>query len=278
MTLSVSDYINPLDVEMLQKQFLSSRPTRYFVIEQFLKESFLEEVVASYPGYEEASQVGKKFAYVNEKRKVQITDPALFPSPVRTLSDVLAHPDFLKEVCEITQIPNLLADDRLSGGGMHLMAPGGHLDVHADFNLLKPEGYHRRLNIIVHLNPRDWRPEWGGAFELWDPQVRFLLHEFPPAWNRCLVFNTTLTSFHGVSAITCPKGRSRNSFAGFYYTKEPPPDWDGHEHPPDFRARPNEYFKGLVKMPVERALRNLQDDYWRTRKKFTSAIKQRLFG
>lgn len=54
---------------------------------------------------------------------------------------------------------------------MHLMGSRARLDVHVDFNQDKARGLHRRLNILVFLNP-DWRSEGNGRFELWDADVK----------------------------------------------------------------------------------------------------------
>ena len=57
-------------------------------------------------------------------------------------------------------------------------------------------------------------------------------------------------------AVRCPPGRMRKSFAAYYYTKEPPPGWDGVKHSTVFRARPDEYWKGTLAMPAENVLRS----------------------
>ena len=118
-------------------------------------------------------------------------------------------------------IPNLLADPELVGGGMHQTGPRGHLDVHIDFNFIPERSLHRRLNILVYFN-KDWKREWGGEIELWDEHVKTCVHSFSPLFNRCVVFETNEVSYHGVTAVKCPEDRSRKSFAAYYYTKEAP--------------------------------------------------------
>jgi hypothetical protein len=40
-----------------------------------------------------------------------------------------------------------------------------------------------------------------------------------PILNRCVIFNTTDTSFHGhPEPLSCPPDRTRNSLAFYYYT------------------------------------------------------------
>jgi Rps23 Pro-64 3,4-dihydroxylase Tpa1-like proline 4-hydroxylase len=134
------------------------------------------------------------------------------------------------------------------------MGPSGYLGVHVDFNYLRERRWFRRLNILIYLTP-DWQTGWGGELELWDPRVRHCLQTVEPVFNRCLVFNTTQESFHGVTAIRCPAGRTRNSFAGYYYTAQPPEDWNGEHHSTIYRARPGEWGKRFVSMPLDAARR-----------------------
>jgi hypothetical protein len=71
--------------------------------------------------------------------------------------------------------------------------------------------------------------------------------------GRCLIFETSSISFHGVAPLKCPPNEVRRSFAAYYYTKEAPAGWDGTRHSTIFRARPEERWKGLVAMPIEKA-------------------------
>jgi hypothetical protein len=156
----------------------------------------------------------------------------------------------------ITGIPGLLADDQFEGGGMHVTGAGGRLDVHIDFNYQETRQLHRRLNILLYLN-EGWQPGWGGEIELWDKDVMKLLKSISPVLNRCLVFETTEISYHGVRPITAPASVCRRSFAGYYYTKEPPAHWTGKNHSTIFRARPDERLRGMVLMPAEHLRRRL---------------------
>lgn len=249
MPFSVWDYVNPLDVEALAHAFRSQTPTRFCCMESFLRPEFAEEVSASYPTYAEAQKSGREFKWVNERVKVQITDTKRMPEPVQTLSRIVADPELMSVVEEITGIEPLVADPELAGAGMHIMGRGGSLGVHTDFTMLE-QGLHRRLNILIYLNPV-WRDEWDGCFEVWDPPVKKRLQRFLPEFNRCVLFNTTHESFHAVSAIRCPQDLNRISFAAYYYTEQPPEHWNGVAHDTVYKARPEEWFKGYVQMPFE---------------------------
>jgi len=208
--------------------------------------------------------MGKTFSSVNEKRKVQIIDAKKFPAPLAKLNEALASHEFLDLMSYVFDIPHLLADEELWGGGMHQTGARGRLDVHVDFNYIEPRRLHRRLNILIYFN-KEWRKEWGGNIELWDKGVKVCHHSFAPILNRCVVFETSDISFHGVTPVTCPDNVSRKSFAAYYYTTEAPRR-TCESHSTIFRARPDEKLKGAVLMPAEKALRWTADALRRGKK------------
>jgi hypothetical protein len=244
--------LNTVRLADLSAAYASAQPFPHVVIDDFIDPGFAREAAASYPSFEDAARLGFSFNAVNERKKIQITDQARFPAAVRRLSDFLAEPAFLAELSALTGIPNLLADETLFGGGMHMTGPHGRLDVHVDFNLLN-NVLHRRLNLLVYLNP-EWNESWGGQVELWDQEVKVCHTSLSPVLGRCLIFETSDISFHGVAPLKCPADRVRRSFAAYYYTVEPPPNARSHElHSTIFRSRPDERLRGYVLMPAEKA-------------------------
>jgi len=264
--LSLSEFLNPIDRDALRDQVRRSTPVPNFVIDNFLRQEFAEGVADAFPPYEEAIAVGRSFRAVNEKGKVQVTDSSRFSEPIRELNHVLSSPGFCELISHALGIPKLLADEQLVGGGMHQTAARGHLDVHVDFNYLEDRGWHRRANLLVFLN-RGWQPEWGGEFELWDADVKVRHHAHLPIFNRCVLFETNEISFHGVTAVKCPLGQTRKSFAAYYYTTEAPAHWNGQAHSTVFRARPDEFLKGTLAMPAEKAKRWLSQTIRRVKQK-----------
>ncbi|MCA9528628.1 MAG: 2OG-Fe(II) oxygenase [Myxococcales bacterium] len=245
----------PYDKEALRAQFRSAEPFPFVAIDDFLEPAFAKEVAASYPTFEVARGHGHEFRAVNEAFKVQVTDEKRFPEPVRRLSNLLSSDAFLSDLAYITGIPNLLWDRELVGGGMHLTGPRGRLDVHVDFNYVPERQLHRRLNILIYLNPR-WEEAWGGAVELWNRDVTERVRAFKPQLNRCVIFETSEISFHGVEPVRCPPDVARMSFAAYYYTREAPAGWDGTQHTTIFRARPHEKVRRYVLMPLEQLQRS----------------------
>lgn len=252
----MNDLLLPLDVPRLRDRWLTAQPFPHIAIEPFLVPEKARSLADAFPSIEEARKLGREFRFVNEVGKVQITDSTRFPEPLKELDQALASPSFLAQLGEITGIEDLLADPALSGGGIHMTGPQGRLDVHVDFNFEPKKQWHRRINLLLYFNA-DWRPEWHGAVELWDRDVKRRYHAFAPLLNRCVIFETSQLSYHGVEQVDCPPGTARKSFATYYYTKQPPPSWRGVAHNTIFRARPDEKLKGYVLMPAERVARTV---------------------
>lgn len=258
-----NEVIRAIDRDLLRREALVATPFPHVLIDDFLAPDFAHDVLSSWPTYAEATRVGKQFRSINERNKVQVTDREMFPPALKVLNDALASSEFLSTVSSIFAIPNLLADSELVGGGLHQTGPRGRLDVHIDFNYIEDRKLHRRLNILVYFN-EGWSPGWGGQLELWNRDVSERIHSFDPMFNRCVVFETSEISYHGVAAVTCPPDAVRRSFAGYYYTLEPPANWDGESHSTVFKARPDESVKqrlmalksasGLAKQTVKKLL------------------------
>jgi hypothetical protein len=250
--------IAPYDRDALRERFRAAQPFPWLAIDGFLDPDFANELAASYPSYEDAVKNGRAFAAVNENLKVQVCDYEAFPAPAKRIADALCETKFLEDLSYVTGVKKLVWDPTFSGGGLHETARSGWLDVHVDFNYLEPLQLHRRLNILVYLNPI-WEEQWGGVLELWDDEVKTRHHAFAPVHNRCVLFETSDISYHGVSAVECPAGIARKSFAAYYYTREAPAGWDGSKRSTVFKARPDEYMKRHLLMPAEAAGQSLRD-------------------
>src|SRR3954451_2101370 len=62
-----------------------------------------------------------------------------------------------------------------------------------------------------------------------------------PYFNRCVVFSTTSTSYHGhPDPLNCPEGETRKSIALYYYSKDRPAGERAGVHNTLFEARPGE--------------------------------------
>jgi Rps23 Pro-64 3,4-dihydroxylase Tpa1-like proline 4-hydroxylase len=202
--------------------------------------------------------MGREFKAVNERKKIQIPDSSKFAPPMKKLSDLLSSKEYVDMWSNLTDIPLLLSDPKLTGGGIHETNSGGHLDVHVDFNYVEGVDVHRRLNILIYFN-KDWKEEYGGYLDIWDTDVKKRYGFFEPKFNRACGFITSEISYHGVTPLTCPPDVMRKSFATYYYTKEAPEGWTGEKHSTVFKARPDQWARGHVAMPAENAVRSAKN-------------------
>jgi hypothetical protein len=258
--------LQALDRERLRHKFANAKPFPYVKIDNFINPAKAEAISAAFPEFELATLTGLTFATVNERKKVQITDASKYPPSIAELNELLASPRFLDDLSYITDIPRLLADERLTGGGMHITGPGGRLDVHVDFNYIADRKLHRRLNLLLYLNSQ-WEESWGGHFQLWDRDVKRCEASFAPILNRCVIFETSEISYHGVLPVSTDAQSPRKSFATYYYTTEAPEQWTGVSHGTIFKARPDERLKGTVLMPVEAVRRKISSFVGRLKKR-----------
>jgi Rps23 Pro-64 3,4-dihydroxylase Tpa1-like proline 4-hydroxylase len=124
---------------------------------------------------------------------------------------------FLRFLELLTGIKGLIGDPYFSESGFTYSSNGGFLDIHADFSHQDHTGLERRLNMILYLND-DWDDSYGGNLGLYDADVE-LVEYVEPIGNRCLIFETSPTSYHGFpDPIACPPDRQRRSLSMYYYS------------------------------------------------------------
>jgi Rps23 Pro-64 3,4-dihydroxylase Tpa1-like proline 4-hydroxylase len=131
---------------------------------------------------------------------------------------------------KLTGIKNLIPDPTFTGGGYHKIKAGGKLAIHADYNIHPHTKLHRRINLLVYLNP-NWIEEWGGNLELWNKNLTEKTHAIAPMFNRAVIFNITDDAYHGhPEPLSCPDNQARYSMALYYFTEDRPEEEKNSEH------------------------------------------------
>lgn len=219
--------------------FARRDPFRHVVIERFLEPAFAQRLFDGFPAFErgnasnEAGERGGK----STVERIRGLGPAY-----SALDDLVRSQAFLDHVSALTGIADLLYDPYYFGGGTHENRDGQDLDPHIDFNRHPIEHWHRRLNLILYLNP-EWDDAWGGSLELHsDPRTTLdRVTRITPLFNRCVIFETTEWSWHGFSRIALPSaaaGLSRRSIALYFYTRDRPAEELGDTHSTIYVERP----------------------------------------
>ncbi len=220
----------------LHDSYASAEPFPHIIIDDFIDAGTLRGLLAEWPA---AGSDKKYYDRPQERLKYEWQPHELHAPFLRSfLAEMNAEP-MVRFIEALTGIPNLIADPYYNGAGLHEIKRGGHLGVHADFNIHRGMNVVRRVNLLIYLND-DWQPEYGGDLELWSKDMKQMRHKIAPLLGRAVVFNTDLDSFHGhPEPLTCPADRSRRSIALYYYTASESGLQDIPVRTTTFQARPN---------------------------------------
>jgi hypothetical protein len=220
------------------ERYRTNHPFPHIVIDDFLPPELLEDVLANFPN----PKANLEWTRFNSEEEKKLAFPVAdqMPGPVRDMLYFLNSKPALEFLEKLTGVDALLPDPYYSGGGIHQIEPGGYLGVHADFNKYERFGLDRRLNLLLYLN-KDWKEEYGGHLELWSRDMSRCVHKVLPVFNRCVVFSTDSSSYHGhPTPLTCPPDRTRRSMATYYYTNGRPAEEQNESHSTLWQRRPGE--------------------------------------
>lgn len=220
------------------ENFARREPFRHVVIDDFFAPDYAAALLDQFPPFERGNARNENGELGNKSTHERIRS---LGTAYASLDDLVRSPALLDLVGRLTGIPDLLYDPWYFGGGTHENRDGQDLDPHVDFNRHPVESWHRRLNLIVYLN-REWQDTWGGSLELHSdpraPDDRITL--ITPLYNRCVIFETTETSWHGFGRIGRNGGGnlSRKSIALYFYTRERPAEELAETHSTIYVDRP----------------------------------------
>jgi Rps23 Pro-64 3,4-dihydroxylase Tpa1-like proline 4-hydroxylase len=192
------------------------------VLDNFLDDELANDLAKEFPDINDDSL----FKYSNPlEKKFALNDWNKFPSNTYSFFKFLCSEKFVDDLGKILGI-KLFPDYGLHGGGWHLHPDGGKLNPHLDYNIHPKLGLQRRINLIIYLS-EDWKPEYGGHFGLWENNTETnlpdsLVKEVEIKFNRAVIFDTSLQSWHGLSRQVTSNGQKVRKSLAIYYLCEPP--------------------------------------------------------
>jgi hypothetical protein len=222
--MEIADLINSTTLESidsLSKSYAISKPFPHVVIDNFLNPDIAEYLSINFPKMEDMPNIFREpMSFKGQLSDINGKWPNFSP-----IFGCLQSDNFRVLVSKITNIPDLIEDPILAGGGLHQSPNSGFLDIHVDANFHPiDKSMHRRVNLILYVS-RNWDSSWGGNLEIWSDsnfKPDELTESIEPKFNRAVIFSTSQVSWHGVTPILCPPGESRKSLALYYYTSSRP--------------------------------------------------------
>jgi hypothetical protein len=218
----------------LAETYCSAAPFPHIVLDDFVNSVVLKRLLDEWPHCDSKSFFNRS----QERLKFQWERSEVRSPYIRAFLAEMNSPGVIRFLEEMTGICKLIPDPYFSGGGLHETKRGGHLGVHADFNIHTGLNLVRRINLLIYLND-DWEECFGGHLELWDVDMTKCVEEVSPVFGRAVAFNTDENSFHGhPKPLACPMGRSRKSVALYYYTAPETGIADLRKRTTQFKLRP----------------------------------------
>lgn len=215
-------------------EYQSNEPFPNIYFDDFLPSAAAEAALRDFP---EPKQLRWTEFADKDQAKLAFDVAEKLPCAIREILYFMNSRPMLEFLEVLTGIDGIIPDPYYVGGGLHQIKRGGFLEVHADFNRHSKLKLDRRLNVLIYLN-QEWREEYGGHFELWNKEMTAPVRKILPVFNRCAIFTTTSTSYHGhPTPLACPAGRTRKSIATYYYSNGRPEEEVNVSHSTLFQAR-----------------------------------------
>jgi 2OG-Fe(II) oxygenase superfamily len=203
------------DTADLRTSYENAKPFRHIILDDVFEPALLDRVCQEIPRIDDETWVRENDDHI---KQFNHRSPVSLGSGALELVNLLHSAAFLYFLSEVTGIWELLPDPYLQGASFHVVPRGGFFKVHVDRNVAYSTGLLRRLALMLYLN-KGWKTEYGGQFELWNETGTERVKAVEPIFNRCLIFEVTDTSYHGLPVpVACPPGQTRNSFTVYYHT------------------------------------------------------------
>jgi Rps23 Pro-64 3,4-dihydroxylase Tpa1-like proline 4-hydroxylase len=218
--LDADRLVNPLattdeNVAALRQQFEDAKPYKHLVIDGLFSPQLLECIHNEFDDVRGADW--QRYDTRNEVKMGTKPNSRLGPA-AQLYFDTIYSKRFIDFLSRVTGVESLITDPLLYNGGMHKIPTGGRFAVHLDFNKHPVNKLDNRLVFITYLN-KDWKPEYGGALQLWNATKDRCEAEVLPVFGRSILMYHSSVSYHGhPDPIRAPDGRTRRSVAAYYYS------------------------------------------------------------
>lgn len=207
------------NISVFKDRFNNSLPYRHVVIEDFLDQKIASILSDQIPSLKDDRWVAGVREYVGgeknifESSRYAINDPNDLSNDFVSLFKCVNSKSFCKFLSSMTGIDNVMPDMSWHLSGLRLMTDGGHQLIHSDSRvhptLKNSQGnpLEKKLTMLIYMN-KEWLDTDIGSCELWNDSMTECVKSVAPSFNKCLIFECTDTSYHGVPKVEC-KNKNR---------------------------------------------------------------------
>ena len=201
------------------------KPFPYVIIDNFLNNSFARNIYSEFPDYEE--NIWHSYNNYCEKKKT-LNNWNFFKPYTYQLFSYLNSQVFINKIQKYLTKETIFSDDGLHGAGLSIMKNNsGKLNPHLDNSIHPKNGLLRKYNLILFINKK-WGKNDGGCLNFYNSNKTNkklngdLVKAIEPVYNRCVIFDTSMNSWHGVGKISKNVNLYRKSIQIYYFVKKTP--------------------------------------------------------
>ena len=214
--MQINKYININKLNNSLKNFNKGRPFPYVVIDNFLKNKIAKKIEKEFPNFTD-KELHEYRNYCEIKKSTNLWN--LFQPTTYQLISILNSSEFTNNIKKKLKMKNLYADPGLNGGGLHIMGKGGKLNPHLDYVIHPKLNIKRKFNLIIFVTS-NWKDKNGGELCFFGKNKKNknmpgeMVKKIVPKFNRAILFDTSMYSWHAVSRILTTN--IRKSIATYY--------------------------------------------------------------
>ena len=214
--MQINKYININKLNNSLKNFNKGRPFPHVIIDNFLKNKIAKKIEKEFPNFTD-KELHEYRNYCEIKKSTNLWN--LFQPTTYQLISILNSSEFTNNIKKKLKMKNLYSDPGLNGGGLHIMGKGGKLNPHLDYVIHPKLNIKRKFNLIIFVTS-NWKDKNGGEICLFGKNKKNknmpgeMVKKIVPKFNRAILFDTSMYSWHAVSRILTTN--IRKSIATYY--------------------------------------------------------------
>lgn len=210
--------------------------TKYFYVDDLLPLDLCYEIYNKFP--KNIDQYYSRNTLRERKKTTAKLDR--FDPLMSSITYCFQNKKIIDLISNITGISDLEADDKLYASGLSLMTIDDFLNPHIDNSHNSERNLYRRLNLLYYVSP-EWGISCGGNLSLWNSSIDKNI-EIESRFNRLIVMETNINSWHSVSPVLVDKKRC--CVSNYYFSGVSPEIYD-YFHVTKFAGFPSQIYRNI---------------------------------